>query len=162
MVTATGFEPVEWRFLVIDIGFAPIKVLLLSMRDRCLTAWLSRIHFQKMNSILHRSRLKIFIESLQKWRCGWDSNPRGFYTTEDFKSTPLWPLRHRTIMLILRSINRISNPWYCQSGIIFAIIRIGGVGGIRTLATVISRPNPLAGGPLHQLEYRSIIKTPFR
>lgn len=31
------------------------------------------------------------------WQMGWDSNPRSFNATEDFKSTPLWPLRHPSI-----------------------------------------------------------------
>ena len=33
------------------------------------------------------------------------------------------------------------------------------MGGIRTLAAAINRPNDLAGRPLHQLEYHRIIKT---
>lgn len=36
----------------------------------------------------------------------------------------------------------------------FGIVCSGGEGEIRTLATV-SRPTPLAGAPLHQLEYFS-------
>ena len=36
---------------------------------------------------------------------------------------------------------------------------IGAVGGIRTLAAAINRPNDLAGRPLHQLEYHRIFKT---
>ena len=102
MVSMVGFEPTPLS------GYC-------GFRDRCVS------HFTT-SKYLETSALIPLDNRELYWRRGRDSNSQSL-SARRFSRARLLPTKvPRHLMVILRSINRASNPWYCQSGIVFAII----------------------------------------
>ena len=98
------------------VGFEPTPLSgYCGFRDRCVS------HFTT-SKYLETSALISFDNRELYWRRGRDSNSQSL-SARRFSRARLLPTKvPRHLMAILRSINRTSNPWYCQSGIVFAII----------------------------------------